>query len=74
MGLKKRRGSGEVGQKISGSNIDHLTSRDEVKFCDGLAAKITNGFGANKVQRYDLSSRLSRRALFSPIFGRIDPS
>jgi 7-carboxy-7-deazaguanine synthase len=65
----KTPGSGEV-EKNLWSNIDKLTSRDEVKFVMG--SREDYEWSRDKVQRYDLSSRC-HAVLFSPIFGRIDP-
>ena len=65
----KTPGSGEVDKNLW-SNIDHLTSRDEVKFVMG--SREDYEWSRDKVQRYDLSSRC-HAVLFSPIFGRIDP-
>jgi 7-carboxy-7-deazaguanine synthase len=65
----KTPGSGEV-EKNLWSNIDHLSSRDEVKFVIG--SREDYEWSREKVQRYSLASRC-RAILFSPIFGRIDP-
>jgi 7-carboxy-7-deazaguanine synthase len=65
----KTPGSGEVDKNLW-SNIDRLTSRDEVKFVMG--SREDYEWSRDKVQRYDLSSRC-QAVLFSPIFGRIDP-
>jgi 7-carboxy-7-deazaguanine synthase len=65
----KTPGSGEVDKNLW-SNIDCLTSRDEVKFVMG--SREDYEWSRDKVQRYDLSSRC-QAVLFSPIFGRIDP-
>jgi 7-carboxy-7-deazaguanine synthase len=65
----KTPGSGEVDKNLW-SNIDCLTSRDEVKFVMG--SREDYEWSRDKVQRYDLSRR-SHAVLFSPIFGRIDP-
>jgi 7-carboxy-7-deazaguanine synthase len=65
----KTPGSGEVDKNLW-SNIDHLTSRDEVKFVMG--SREDYEWSRDKVQRYDLSLRC-HAVLFSPIFGRIDP-
>ena len=64
----KTPGSGEVDKNLW-SNIDCLTSRDEVKFVMG--SREDYEWSRDKVQRYDLSSRC-HAVLFSPIFGRID--
>jgi len=65
----KTPGSGEV-EKNLWSNIDHLTSFDEVKFVMG--SREDYEWSREKVQRFDLSKRCYA-VLFSPIFGRIDP-
>ena len=65
----KTPGSGEVTKNLW-SNIDHLTSGDEVKFVMG--SREDYEWSRETVQRYDLPSRC-RAVLFSPIFGRIDP-
>jgi len=65
----KTPGSREVDKNLW-SNIDHLTLRDEVKFVMG--SREDYEWSRDKVQRYDLPSRC-HAALFSPIFGRIDP-
>ena len=65
----KTPGSGEVDRNLW-SNIKHLTARDEVKFVMG--SREDYEWSRDKVQRYDLASRC-HAALFSPIFGRIDP-
>src|SRR5881392_2611684 len=65
----KTPGSGEVGKNLW-SNIDHLASRDEVKFVMGTREDYE--WACEKVRRYGLASRC-HAVLFSPIFGRIDP-
>ena len=65
----KTPGSGEVDRNLW-SNIDQLTTRDEVKFVMG--SREDYEWSRDKVQRYDLPSRC-RAVRFSPIFGRIDP-
>ena len=65
----KTPGSGEV-EKNLWSNIDHLMSRDEVKFVIG--SREDYEWSRDKVQRFDLLARC-HAVLFSPIFGRIDP-
>jgi len=65
----KTPGSGEV-EKNLWSNIDHLSSRDEVKFVIG--SREDYEWSRDKVQRYSLASRCCA-VLFSPIFGRIEP-
>lgn len=65
----KTPGSGEVDKNLW-SNIDHLSSRDEVKFVMG--SREDYEWSRDEVQQYDLSRRC-RAVLFSPIFGRIDP-
>jgi 7-carboxy-7-deazaguanine synthase len=65
----KTPGSGEV-EKNLWSNIDHLTSRDEVKFVIG--SREDYEWSREKTLQFDLSKRC-HAVLFSPIFGRIDP-
>ena len=65
----KTPGSGEV-EKNLWSNIDHLTSRDEVKFVIG--SREDYDWSREKIQRFGLTRRC-HAVLFSPIFGRIDP-
>lgn len=65
----KTPGSGEV-EKNLWSNIDHLTTRDEVKFVIG--SREDYEWSREKVGRLDLPARC-HAVLFSPIFGRIDP-
>jgi 7-carboxy-7-deazaguanine synthase len=65
----KTPGSGEV-EKNLWSNIEHLSSRDEVKFVIG--SREDYEWSREKVQRFELSNRCGA-VLFSPIFGRIDP-
>jgi 7-carboxy-7-deazaguanine synthase len=65
----KTPGSGEV-EKNLWSNIDHLTSRDEVKFVIG--SREDYEWSREHVSRLDLTKRC-HAVLFSPIFGRIDP-
>jgi 7-carboxy-7-deazaguanine synthase len=65
----KTPGSGEV-EKNLWSNIDRLSSRDEVKFVMG--SRDDYEWSRDKVQRHDLLSRC-HAVLFSPIFGQIDP-
>ena len=65
----KTPGSGEV-EKNLWSNIDHLTSRDEVKFVIG--SREDYEWSREKVARFNLPSQC-HAVLFSPIFGRIDP-
>ena len=65
----KTPGSGEM-EKNLWSNIDHLTSRDEVKFVIG--SREDYDWSCDKVRRFDLPKRC-HAVLFSPIFGRIDP-
>jgi 7-carboxy-7-deazaguanine synthase len=52
------------------SNIDNLTSHDEVKFVIG--SREDYDWSCDKVRRFDLPARC-HAVLFSPIFGRIDP-
>jgi 7-carboxy-7-deazaguanine synthase len=65
----KTPGSGEVERNLW-SNIDHLTTSDEVKFVIG--SREDYEWSREKVQRFDLGKRC-HAVLFSPIFGRIDP-
>src|SRR5947208_3949744 len=65
----KTPGSGAV-QKNLWSNIDHLSSRDEVKFVIG--SREDYEWSRENVYRFDLPRRC-HAVLFSPIFGRIDP-
>jgi 7-carboxy-7-deazaguanine synthase len=65
----KTPGSGEVDKNLW-SNIEHLTSRDEVKFVIG--SREDYEWSREKVARFNLSERC-HAVLFSPIFGRIDP-
>ena len=65
----KTPGSGEVAKNLW-SNIDQLSSRDEVKFVIG--SREDYEWSREKVARFNLSSRC-HAVLFSPIFGRIDP-
>jgi 7-carboxy-7-deazaguanine synthase len=65
----KTPGSGEAGKNLW-SNIDRLTSRDEVKFVMG--SREDYEWSCEKVRRFDLIKRCGA-VLFSPIFGRIDP-
>ncbi len=65
----KTPGSGEVDKNLW-SNIDSLTERDEVKFVIG--SREDYDWSYEKVRRFNLTKRC-RAALFSPIFGRIDP-
>jgi 7-carboxy-7-deazaguanine synthase len=61
--------SGES-EKNLWSNIDHLTSRDEVKFVIG--SREDYEWSRDRVRTFNLTTRC-RAVLFSPIFGRIDP-
>ena len=65
----KTPGSGEVERNLW-SNIEHLSTRDEVKFVIG--SREDYEWSREEVQRFDLSKRC-HAVLFSPIFGRIDP-
>src|SRR5436309_15211299 len=65
----KTPGSGEV-EKNLWSNVDHLTSRDEVKFVIGSSEDYE--WSCDKIRKFDLTKRCGT-VLFSPIFGRIDP-
>jgi 7-carboxy-7-deazaguanine synthase len=66
----KTPGSGEV-EKNLWANIDHLASGDEVKFVIG--SREDYEWSRDKALRFDLAKRC-RAVLFSPVFGRIDPS
>jgi 7-carboxy-7-deazaguanine synthase len=65
----KTPGSGEVERNLW-SNVDHLTSRDEVKFVIG--SRDDYDWSRDKVRLFNLS-KVCHAVLFSPIFGRIDP-
>jgi 7-carboxy-7-deazaguanine synthase len=65
----KTPGSGECARNLF-SNIEHLTQRDEVKFVIG--SREDYEWSREQVERYALTKQC-RAALFSPIFGRIDP-
>jgi 7-carboxy-7-deazaguanine synthase len=65
----KTPGSGEVTKNLW-SNIEHLTTRDEVKFVIG--SREDYEWSRAKVNEFDLPNRC-HAVLFSPIFGRIDP-
>ena len=65
----KTPGSGEVDKNLW-SNIEHLTSRDEMKFVIG--SREDYEWSREKTARFNLSERC-HAVLFSPIFGRIDP-
>lgn len=65
----KTPGSGEV-EKNLWSNIDHLDTRDEVKFVIG--SREDYEWSRENVQRFDLIARC-HAVLFSPIWGQIDP-
>ena len=65
----KTPGSGEVEQNLW-SNIEHLSSGDEVKFVIG--SREDYEWSRDKVERFALAKRC-HAVLFSPIFGRIDP-
>ena len=65
----KTPGSGEVGRNLF-SNIEHLTSRDEVKFVIG--SREDYEWSCARLREHRLAERC-RAVLFSPIFGRIDP-
>ena len=66
----KTPGSGEV-EKNLWANVDNLTQRDEVKFVIG--SREDYEWSREKVHRFDLPARC-HTVLFSPIWGRIDPS
>ena len=65
----KTPGSGEV-EKNLWSNIDHLDTRDEVKFVIG--SREDYEWSLYNVHRFDLIARC-HAVLFSPIWGQIDP-
>jgi 7-carboxy-7-deazaguanine synthase len=65
----KTPGSGEAERNLF-SNIDYLTSRDEVKFVIG--SREDYEWSRAQVRGHRLAERC-RAVLFSPIFGRIDP-
>jgi 7-carboxy-7-deazaguanine synthase len=65
----KTPGSGEVTKNLW-SNIEHLTSSDEVKFVIG--SREDYEWSRDKVLEHQLPQRC-QTVLFSPIFGRIDP-
>jgi len=65
----KTPGSGEVERKLF-SNIDYLTSRDEVKFVIG--SREDYEWSRAQLREHRLVDRCCA-VLFSPIFGRIDP-
>ena len=65
----KTPGSGEVERNLF-SNIDYLTSRDEVKFVIG--SREDYEWSRTQLREHRLVDRC-RAVLFSPIFGRIDP-
>jgi 7-carboxy-7-deazaguanine synthase len=65
----KTPGSGEAHKNLW-LNIDHLASRDEVKFVIG--SREDYEWSREKMERYELPKRC-HAVLFSPIFGRIDP-
>ncbi len=66
----KTPGSGEC-ERTLWSNIPHLTTRDEVKFVIG--SREDYEWSRGKVREHHLPARC-HSVLFSPIFGRIDPS
>jgi len=65
----KTPGSGEVERNLF-SNIDYLTSRDEVKFVIG--SREDYEWSRAQLREHRLVDRCCA-VLFSPIFGRIDP-
>jgi len=65
----KTPGSGEVERNLF-SNIEYLTSRDEVKFVIG--SREDYEWSRTQLRDHRLAGRC-RAVLFSPIFGRIDP-
>ena len=62
-------GSGEE-EKNDWSNIDRLSSRDEVKFV--IADRTDYEWSRDVVRKYDLATRCNE-ILFSPVFGPIEP-
>src|SRR2546430_2237017 len=66
----KTPGSGEV-EKNLWTNVDHLSSLDEVKFVMG--SREDYEWWRDRVERYDLAARC-HAVLLSPIFGWIVPS
>lgn len=65
----KTPGSGEVKRNLW-SNVEHLTSRDEVKFV--LADREDYEWAKSVLAEHDLKSRC-HEVLFSPVFGRLNP-
>jgi 7-carboxy-7-deazaguanine synthase len=65
----KTPGSGEVDRNLW-PNVEHLTSRDEVKFVIG--SREDYDWSRGQIERHRLAERC-HAVLFSPIFGRIDP-
>jgi 7-carboxy-7-deazaguanine synthase len=61
--------SGEIDKNLW-SNIEHLTSQDEVKFVIG--SREDYEWSRAKLLEFDLAKRC-HAVLFSPVFGRIDP-
>lgn len=64
----KAPGSGEVNRNLW-SNIDYLTSHDQIKFV--LSDRNDYDWARSIVDRYQLSQRCE--VLFSPVYGRIVP-
>ncbi|GJL74998.1 7-carboxy-7-deazaguanine synthase QueE [Nitrosomonas sp.] len=65
----KTPGSGEV-EKNRWSNLDYLTSQDEIKFV--LCDQADYQWACQMIQEYQLDSRCP--VLFSPVHGRLAPS
>ena len=65
----KTPGSGEVERNLW-SNLEHLTTRDEVKFVIG--SREDYEWSRTQLRQHRLDERCGA-VLFSPIFGRIDP-
>jgi 7-carboxy-7-deazaguanine synthase len=65
----KTPGSGEAERNLF-ANIEHLTTRDEVKFVIG--SREDYEWSRRYLREHRLAERC-RAVLFSPIFGRIDP-
>ena len=65
----KTPGSGECDRNLFG-NIEHLTSRDEIKFV--IAGRADHDWAADRIREYELDKRCGT-VLFSPVFGKVDP-
>lgn len=63
-------GSGECDRNLW-SNLDHLTSRDEIKFV--IADRADYEWARDQIAERDLSSRVGT-LLLSPVFGQMEPS